>query len=170
MTLSKRFVQEGSTVVDVGCSTGGLLSGIERHNSARRDVSYIGLDIESKFGDQWAALRRLNLNFEVADVRNFPGLLDMSYATSMFTLQFIPEPDKLAVVERIYKGLRPGGALLIAEKALASTARLQDALTFPYYDFKRKHFRPDEILDKERSLRGQMTLWSEEDCVRISPT
>ena len=46
VTLSKRFVQEGSMVVDVGCSTGLLLSKIERHNSARRDVKYIGLDTE----------------------------------------------------------------------------------------------------------------------------
>ena len=87
----------------------------------------------------------------------------MSYVTSLFTLQFIPEPDKLPVLERIHAGLRPGGALLIAEKELASSARLQDVLTFPYYDFKRKSFRADEILDKERSLRGQMTLWSEEE-------
>jgi len=35
-------------------------------------------------------------------------------------------------------------------------------LAFPYYDYKReKGFTPEEILDKERRLRGHMTLWDE---------
>jgi tRNA (cmo5U34)-methyltransferase len=50
---------------------------------------------------------------------------------------------------------------MIAEKVLASSARLQDALTFPYYDYKlERGFSAAEILDKERNLRGQMTLWT----------
>lgn len=66
------------------------------------------------------------------------------------------------MLRRIYNGLVEGGALIIAEKTLAENARLQDALTFPYYDYKlAKGFTPKQILDKERSLRGQMTLWSE---------
>jgi tRNA (cmo5U34)-methyltransferase len=55
-----------------------------------------------------------------------------------------------------------GGAVIIAEKVLATNSRFQDALTFPYYDGKLQNgFSPQEILDKERSLRGQMTLWTE---------
>jgi tRNA (cmo5U34)-methyltransferase len=70
--------------------------------------------------------------------------------------------DKLPLLSRIYAGLVEGGALIIAEKTLAETARLQDALTFPYYDYKlERGFTSEHILDKERSLRGQMTLWTE---------
>jgi tRNA (cmo5U34)-methyltransferase len=80
---------------------------------------------------------------------------------SIFTVQFLPEADKLPLLHRMYEALLPGGALIIAEKILASSARLQDALTFPFYDRKLRYFSAEDILDKERKLRGQMTLWSE---------
>ncbi len=68
----------------------------------------------------------------------------------------------MPLLQRIYDGLVEGGALIIAEKTLADTARLQDALAFPYYDIKLEQgFSEKELLDKERSLRGLMNLWTE---------
>jgi hypothetical protein len=62
----------------------------------------------------------------------------------------------------------PGGALMIAEKILATTARFQDALTFPDYDFKQEQgFSAAEILEKERQLRGQMTLGTAKEIVDL---
>ena len=47
--------------------------------------------------------------------------------------------------------------MIIAEKVFASTARLQDALTFPYYDFKLVNgFTAQDILDKERYRRVEI--------------
>jgi len=72
--------------------------------------------------------------------------------------------DKLPLLRRIYGGLVEGGALIIAEKTLAETSRVQDACTFPYYDYKLvRGFSAQEILDKERQLRGRMTLWTERE-------
>jgi tRNA (cmo5U34)-methyltransferase len=149
--------------VDIGCSTGHLLSSIRRANQAARpDIQYFGIDIEPGFTVHWNRLRARNLNFEVRDARTYRGFVDLSLALSLFTIQFIRPADKIPTLKRIYDGLVEGGALFIAEKTLAETARLQDALTFPYYDYKLgKGFSPEHILDKERSLRGQMTLWTE---------
>ncbi|MDE1032428.1 carboxy-S-adenosyl-L-methionine synthase CmoA, partial [Escherichia coli] len=36
-----------------------------------------------------------------------------------FTLQFIPPAQRLAVLERIYANLKPGGVLLLSEKIKA---------------------------------------------------
>ncbi|MBE0705201.1 MAG: hypothetical protein IH582_18910 [Afipia sp.] len=61
-----------------------------------------------------------------------------------------------------------GGHLIIAEKLLASSARYQDALTFKYYDFKRDRGIPaDEILDKERSLRGFMSSYTRDELIGV---
>ena len=77
-------------------------------------------------------------------------------------MQFIRPADKLALLKRIHDGLVEGGALIIAEKTLAETPRLQDALNSSYYDFKRRQgFSPEQILDKERRLRRLMTPWTE---------
>jgi tRNA (cmo5U34)-methyltransferase len=80
---------------------------------------------------------------------------------SLFTLQFLPECDRLRLMKRIYSKLVDGGALILAEKVLAKNAKIQDMLAFTYYDFKQKTFSAEEILVKEKSIRDQMHLWSE---------
>ena len=58
-------------------------------------------------------------------------------------------------------GLNEGGGLIIAEKVLARSAKFQDMMTFPYYGHKLRSFSEKSLLDKERSLRGQMVPWDE---------
>lgn len=165
---SLRFVQAGTTVLDVGCSSGRLLAEIRDENqTARPDVKYVGIDCESRFREQWDSLSSTNISFEVCDARTY-AYENASFVMSRFTVQFMRPMDKLPLLKRIYDGLVAGGALLIAEKTLAETARLQDALTFHYYDYKREMgFSPEHILDKERSLRGQMTLWTETELLAV---
>lgn len=160
--FARRFVQSDTTVIDVGCSTGNLLAAIRRNvGNSRYGVNYVGIDSEPKFRSHWRKLETKDLQFKACEARSFE-FGNISLACMAFTLQFIPPFLKLSLLQRLYSGLIEGGALIIAEKLLASTSRLQDALTFPYYDFKLKqHFSADEILAKERSLRGQMTLLTE---------
>jgi tRNA (cmo5U34)-methyltransferase len=161
--LSSRFVQPNTRVIDVGCSTGHFLASIRRANSAcRAGVEYIGIDCEPCFGQHWNRRRTRNMSFLACDARTYEGFDNVSLAISHFTIQFIRPVDKLPLLNRIHTGLVEGGALIIAEKTLAETPRFQEAATFDYYDYKRKKgFTPEQILDKERSLRGQMTLWTE---------
>jgi tRNA (cmo5U34)-methyltransferase len=161
--LSRRFVQPGTSVVDVGCSTGHLLAATQGHNQpARPDVNYHGVDCVSDFCVHWGRLENANVKFEVCDARSYQGFKNLSLVYSLFTVQFIRPLDKMPLLQQIYDGLVAGGALIIAEKTLADTPRLQDALTFPYYDYKLEQgFSEKDILDKERSLRGLMTLWTE---------
>ena len=161
--LSRRFVQPGTTVVDVGCSTGRLLASVHESNKAARpDVNYIGLDCVSDFSVHWGRLENANVRFEVCDARSYAGFKNVSLAYSLFTIQFIRPADKMRLLQRIFDGLVDGGALIISEKTLADTARLQDAMAFPYYDYKLEQgFSEKELLDKERGLRGLMSLWTE---------
>jgi tRNA (cmo5U34)-methyltransferase len=162
VNLSPRYVQPGTTVMDLGCSTGHLLAAVRKINQPDRpDVDYVGIDCEPGFMPYWDCRRAKNLRCEVADARTYP-LINVSLSYSQFTMQFIRPADKLALLKRVHDGLVEGGALIIAEKTLAETARLQDALNSSYYDFKRQQgFSPEQILDKERSLRRLMTPWTE---------
>ena len=136
--LSRRFVQSGTTVVDVGCSTGHLLTSISEYNqSARSDVAYVGLDSVPDFDIHWGHSENQNVQFEICDARSYQGFKNVSLASSIFTIQFIPPRDKVPLLQRIFDGLVEGGALIIAEKTLADTSRLQDALAFPYHDYSK---------------------------------
>lgn len=50
-----------------------------------------------------------------ADVMDFP-LEDASMVVLNFTLQFIPPPQRQALIKRIYEGMREGGVLVLSEK------------------------------------------------------
>lgn len=164
VSVSRRFVQSHSNVLDLGCSTGHLIRAIRSQNKVSRlGVNYIGLDIEPNFSEHWRQIGAKDVRFECCDARTWDGFHNLSLVCSLFTVQFVRPADKLALLGRIYDGLLPGGALIISEKILASSSRIQDALTFPFYDDKLRHFTPKQILDKERQLRGQMTLWTEQE-------
>jgi tRNA (cmo5U34)-methyltransferase len=159
---SRRFIQPHTNVYDLGCSTGRTLAKVSRANRTSRDgVTYIGVDCEPGFEPLW--LRRLgtDLRLRIGDARTC-SLDNASLVISQFTVQFIPPMYKRGLLRRIYENLVEGGALMIAEKTLADTARLQDVMTFSYYDHKlERGFTAEQIIEKERQLRGQMTCMSE---------
>lgn len=159
---SLTYVQRGTTVVDIGCSTGRTLAAIRRVNQAARpDVHYLGIDVEPRFRPCWNRYEFINLRFEVGDVltREFSNV---SLACCVMTMQFLPPRQKSPILKRIRDSMVEGGALLIAEKTLAETPRQERDAMAAYLDYKRRQgFTADEILDKQRSLRGQMTTMTE---------
>lgn len=167
--LSRRFIQPGTAVIDVGCSSGRLLGSIQEYNrSARPDVVYTGIDCVEDFKVHWLEMQNPSLRFEVIDALLYRGFKNVSTVLSLFTVQFVRSADKMALLQLMYDGLVYGGALIIAEKTLACTARMQDAVTFPYYDYKlRQGHSEKDLLDKERRLRGLMTLWTEDELKEI---
>jgi tRNA (cmo5U34)-methyltransferase len=164
--LSRTFVQSGTKVLDIGCSTGAVLAAVRDANAGiRAGVHYVGIDEEDAFRFAWAKHSGSGIGFQVEDVCKYGGFENSSLVTSLFTMQFIPEGDRPALLRRIHGGLIVGGGLIIAEKVLAETARFQDIFFGAYYDFKRRSFSEAAILDKQRALRAKMRLWSESELI-----
>jgi tRNA (cmo5U34)-methyltransferase len=162
VSRARYYVQNNTTVVDVGCSAGTLLRSIRDANQDDRPrASYVGIDVEQEFGDQWRVNRADNIRFEVGDAREFQ-FENASLVLDIFTLQFInPLHDRVPLLRRIHEGLIDGGALVVAAKVLQDDARFQEMTTFTYYDHKLQRFSAEEILDKERDLRGVMNCVDE---------
>jgi len=67
--MSQYFVENGTVVCDIGCSTGRMLAAIRRRNHERAPMArYVGLDIEAAFQPQWAQHEGENIGFRVQDV------------------------------------------------------------------------------------------------------
>ena len=170
VSFSRYFVEDHTKVVDIGCSTGKLTKMILANNPNRHYAQYVGVELAGGFYDdmdnRYKEVRKdfpsAILEFVRGDIRNYE-FKKCSLVTSIFTLQFMPKTDRQDVLNRICGGLNEGGAFIFAEKLMCESAFFQELLTFNHYDFKRKSFTPEEIMDKERQLRDMLkpNTWSE---------
>ncbi|MEV4752153.1 methyltransferase domain-containing protein [Streptosporangium sp. NPDC049248] len=156
VSLSDFFVRPGGRVYDVGCSTGALTARLAARHPA---AEVVGLDVEPDM----TAVARLRLadvsGAEVvdADAAGYdfaPADLVVAY----YTLQFTPVEQRAALVARLGAAVRPGGALVVFEKTLAESARMQDLAGQVYAEHKLNGgHSPAEVIGKARSLRGVLT-------------
>jgi len=147
--ISEYFIESGTNVYDIGCSTGKLLSSFKN-----KDAVYYGIEVEKNL------IQQGDIDFKLInyDIRDFDSFANASFITSVFTIQFLPQKDRKKVMKNIYKGLNKGAACILCEKIYSSSSKIQDIMTSLYYEFKRDNFTEKEILDKERDLRKIMKL------------
>jgi tRNA (cmo5U34)-methyltransferase len=166
--ISQYFIENNTVACDIGCATGRMLAAIRARNQARVPAAhYLGLDIEPSFQQHWTRLAGANIRFLLQGVLAFEDFRELSLATSIFTLQFLPERYRREVCRKVYDGLIPGGALIVAEKTFTKMPKTQDMLTSLYLHYKRRHFSDEEILDKEKSLRDIMKPGREADLIAL---
>lgn len=168
LKYSEYFVEDDSSVIDVGCSTGKLLKAMIEQNTFAPKAKYYGVEVEEDFFEGFAVdeAKYSNLKYIRDNVLNFE-FKDATLITSIFTLQFIPDHLRRDVVQKIYDGLRYGGAFIFAEKTAADDPRIQEIRTFTYYDYKSQHFTADDILEKERQLRHMMKLNTRQELISL---
>ena len=171
ISLSRYFVENDTTIVDIGCSTGKLTKAMIEYNQDHCDnANWIGVEIADGFADDLKKRyeeitkedKTILVEFIMEDIRDFE-FEECSLVTSIFTLQFMPKKDRKEVISNIYRGLHDGGAFIFSEKTICENALVQDMITFNYYDYKRKAFTTEDIMDKERTLRHMMkpNTWEE---------
>lgn len=155
-TFAQYYIEPYTKVVDIGCSTGALLTEIANAN-CKHGVAFTGLDTSQAMIDEANKRKHgFNVLFKNFDVRNYE-FGSMSFAYSMLCLQFLPLTDRQGVVNKVYEGLEHGGAFVLVEKVKSTNMDIHDIYNDTYYDFKRKSGLSDtEIIDKNVSLRGVM--------------
>ena len=149
--ISRYFVEDDTAVVDIGCSQGSMIRRIRDANDQAPNAQYVGIEINDSFQQHWKS--EPNLTYKIEDIRESDSLQNMSLAISMFTFQFLPERDRLSLMQKIFDNLVDGGAFVTSEKVFSNNAKTQNMLEFLYYDFTRQSFSEKEILDKEQELR-----------------
>ena len=168
VALSRYFVEDGTNVIDIGCSTGKMTKALIDYNlDHSQEAKYIGLEIAEGF-EKDLEKRKKELSYYdyvqfLSDDARWYEYSNCSLVTSIFTLQFMPKADRKELLQNIYNGLNCGGAYIFAEKTVCENALVQDMITFNYYDYKRKSFDTEDIMDKERTLRHMMkpNTWRE---------
>ena len=175
VSLSRYFVEDETNVIDIGCSTGKMTKALIDYNlDHSQEAKYIGLEIAEGF-EKDLEKRKKELSYYdyvqfLSDDARWYEYSNCSLITSIFTLQFMPKTDRRELLQNIYNGLNEGGAFIFAEKTICENALVQDMITFNYYDYKRKSFDTEDIMDKERTLRHMMkpNTWREIEDMLLS--
>ena len=154
--LGARFLHRDSRVYDLGCSLGAVAFSLLAQ-AGRSDFELIAVDnapaMTSALGER---LRSRDLAARVQILCADLGAVRIERASLVvmnLTLQFIPPPERLALLTGIRAGLVPGGALILSEKLRSRDAREQALLTELHEDFKRANgYSELEIGQKRAAL------------------
>jgi len=160
LSISRYFVENDTTVLDLGCSQGSLIKKMYEINNHVSNTEYLGVEINDSFKQHWKEESRLKYVVDDITTMDFPR--DLSLVTSLFTFQFIPERKRVMLMEKIYENMIEGGAFVFSEKLLSIGGKVQNMMEFMYYDYKREKFTEKEILDKEIELRHLAKLTNED--------
>lgn len=162
-SLGKTFINNGSTVIDLGASRGEALRPFLEGSCYGRAKNFIGLEIsdpmrqemEKEFGHLDKVeihdydLRSIDtMDFSVHD-KNIDLVL------SILTLLFTPIQYRSKIIKNVYDMLSPGGAFILVEKVLGGCCETDDLLVDAYYEMKSANgYSPDDIQRKKASLEG----------------
>jgi tRNA (cmo5U34)-methyltransferase len=165
--LALPHLQTDDRVYDLGCSTGATLLRLipPCPDSPAR---FTGVDLSQPMLDQCAtnltqAGLRENVDLIQADLTEL-DLEPCSLVFMNYTLQFLDPDQRLWLLRRIRKALRPGGLLLMTEKVRHSDPEAQETLTQLHHDFKRRNGYSDlEISGKREALMNVLIPLTLED-------
>lgn len=153
-----RSLQEGDTVYDLGCSTATTLIFLARELESKK-ISFIGVDNSRAMLAK--ALRKTEM-FSVQDRINF---MDQDITRTEFTgagavilnytLQFIKPSVRLEFLQKIFKGLRQEGVLILSEKIISQDEQLDSQFLDSYHRYKmRRGYSELEIANKREALEN----------------
>ena len=150
LRISDYFRDKNKIIYDLGCSTGKLLTYINRVE--KYDGKMIGIDYSRNLLPE-NTKEYDNISFIEANLNKPFVFSNACLIFSIFTLQFLRKEARQQLIKNVYNGLCNGGAFIIAEKTYVSEGQFQDIFTFSYYDYKKASFTPEQILSKEKDLR-----------------
>ncbi len=163
------FVNEYSKIIDIGCSAGTFSREFLQWHKDKSNIQLSCLDVSSDMINNAKELCKDDSRVEYLCTNAFEYDFSNSDLIFMFyTLQFIPSKVRQELINKIYKELNWGGAVLIFEKVRAPDARFQDINNQIYVDFKLLNgFTEEEIINKSRSLKNVLDPFSSKGNIEL---
>ena len=158
--LAERFAKPHSTLYDLGCSLGAATLSMRRHLN-QEGCQIIAVDNSSAMIERCQLLMdayrsETPVHVMEADIREI-DIVNASVVVLNFTLQFLSPDDRQALLTKIYKGLRPGGILILSEKYVFDDDNANELLIDLHHDFKRANgYSELEISQKRSAIENVM--------------
>lgn len=156
--LGERYAQPDSRCYDLGCSLGAVALSLRQKITASR-CRIVAVDSSPEMIERCRkiiALDRSAVAVEMmcSDIREIE-VKRASVVVLNFTLQFIPIVDRLELLAKVYRGLLPGGVLIISEKLHLADTQQQSLFREMHHAFKSAQGYSDlEISQKRTALEN----------------
>ena len=149
------FAQPGSRIYDLGCSLGdATLLMAERTADFEREL--IAVDNSPAMIDQCRSryAERRDIDWRCEDIQQTP-IENASMVVLNLTLQFLPPPARRPMLDRIFRGLNPGGVLVLSEKVVYADDDENERMRTLHLGFKKTMGYSDlEISQKRTALEN----------------
>jgi len=143
-----------SNVYDLGCSTGAVTLSITS-NLKSESIKIFSIDNSQEMLNQCSKNllgTEANIQYICDDIENIQ-FENASLIVLNLTLQFINPKNRSDLIERIFKSLLPGGALIISEKIINENEEINKSLISLHESFKRENgYSETEIAQKRKAI------------------
>ena len=149
------FIQPGSRVFDLGCSLGEATLVIAERTETI-DCKIIAVDSSMAMINKCEQLTVTphKIKWRCEDIRQ-TELSNASMVVLNLTLQFLPPEERLALLQKIFQGLNPGGILVLSEKVVFANTTENVRMVELYQGFKKTMGYSDlEISQKRNALEN----------------
>jgi tRNA (cmo5U34)-methyltransferase len=171
--IAAKFWVPGTSVCDLGCSTGTTLINLA---GELPDARLIGIDSSEPMLDRarqaleeaGAADRVELIHADLNESLTAVPLAGTGLVTMFWTLQFIRPLRRDAVVSWIYESLVEDGVLVVAEKILTDNSDMNRFFIDLYYDFKRRNgYSSEEIARKREALENTLVPYRSQENIEL---
>jgi len=155
--LAGRFGQDNSYCYDLGCSLGAASLAMHQQIKAK-NCQIVAVDnseaMVSRFRSGLQAIADAKIDVRCADIREIE-VVNASVVVLNFTLQFIPVEDRELLLAKIWRGLLPGGLLILSEKLVFDDDKQHELQMDMHHLFKKAQGYSDmEISQKRTALEN----------------
>ncbi|MBW1716100.1 MAG: class I SAM-dependent methyltransferase [Deltaproteobacteria bacterium] len=153
--ISDLFIKDGSTIVDIGTSTGqAVINLYERHKN--KTLNFYAVDksepMLAKARQRCSQIPRLVFVNKPIEETNLPC---SDLVLSLYTMQFIRPDDRAGVIRKIFESLNLDGGFLMAEKVKVEECQNNIVFTKFHEDLKRRlGVSDDDIREKRKALKN----------------
>lgn len=157
--LANRYAQPNTTLYDLGCSLGAATLAMATSLPPERGNRFVAVDnseamIAQAQQNLSATLAGHQVEWRCEDILD-TAFSPTSVAVLNFTLQFVPQAQRDAFIQRLGAAMQPGGIVILSEKIAFPDAE-EDALQQAWHhDFKRVNGYTDlEISQKRQAIEN----------------
>ena len=169
--MAERYAQPGSHCYDLGCSLGASTLSMKQQLGGRQ-CKIIAVDNSAAMLQRCQTIIQEDNNNNSSNVAIELCEADIcdieiqraSVVVLNFTLQFVAPEKRQVLLDKIYRGMLPGGILILSEKICFEDEHLQQLNTDLHHSFKRANGYSDLEISQKRTALEQVLLPETLDC------